>query len=219
MIDLSNSKPFASGANRDCFRHPDNPDLCLKVVRPEARTRQQSVVRTLPGRRRPDDNQQELAAYHQSAIRNLLGQGREELVWAHLPRFYGTTETSRGKANVSQLILDSRAMPAKTLERYLQDQRLDPAIEAAIARFDAWLAATGILTRNLLPHNLVVAETGPQPELFLIDGLGAPAVPNRLAILRPWRRRYVSRKIRRFHLRIRWELAGRKGRWRDAQKL
>ena len=33
MIDLSNSSPFASGGNRDCYEHPTNPNVCIKVTK------------------------------------------------------------------------------------------------------------------------------------------------------------------------------------------
>ena len=222
MIDLSNTTPFATGGNRYCFRHPDKPDLCLKVLRAhliEAGPQHQPVTRYLPDRKRPDDNQREIAAHRQPAIRKLLAQGRQEAVWSHLPRFHGTAETSLGMANVSQLLVDRNGAPAETLEQYLERQGFDRTIEKAVDRFSDWLMDTGILTRNLLPHNLVVAERRGRAELFLVDGLGASVIHTKLAVFRRWRRRYLERRLKRFHLRIQWELGGRQGRWRDARKL
>ena len=66
MIDLGTCQPFASGYNRHCFRHPDDPSLCLKVLRPEnieARYQRQPWAKKLLGRRRIDDNAQELKAH------------------------------------------------------------------------------------------------------------------------------------------------------------
>lgn len=222
MIDLSATRPFASGSNRHCYRHPKDATLCLKVLRPEnidARFQRQSWFKKALGRNRINDNQQEIRAHRQQAIQALIADGRESLVWSHLPRFYNTVETSLGLANVSELITDKDGGPATNLESYLQRQGYDQTAQGAVARFCAWLLETGILTRNLLPHNLVIAERQGQPELFLIDGLGAPTIPDRLAILPAWRRRYINRRIQRFYLRIDWETGDRSRSWPESQKL
>lgn len=222
MIDLSHSTPFASGYNRHCYRHPDDPELCLKVIRPEnieARYRRQSWPKKVLGKARLDDNLQEQAAHRQAAIRRLLARGQDNLVWAHLPRFYGTWDTTAGPANASQLLQSADGAPADTLEHYLQHRGFDQPMAQAVERFGLWLRQTGILTRNLLPHNLVVVEHHEQPQLYLIDGLGAPSVPEKLAVLPAWRARYIARRLRRLHLRIQWELSDRSQSWESAQKL
>lgn len=222
MIDLSAARPFASGSNRHCYRHPDDEALCLKILRPEnidARFQRQPWFKKALGRTRINDNQQEIRAHRQQAIQALIADGRETLAWSHLPRFYGSLETSLGLANVSELMTDTDGAPATTLERHLQCQGFDQAAEGAVSRFCNWLLETGILTRNLLPHNLVLSERQGQPELFLIDGLGAPTVPDRLAVLPAWRRRYINRRIRRFYLRIEWETGDQSKSWPESQKL
>jgi hypothetical protein len=222
MIDLSACTPFASGYNRHCYRHPQDPALCLKVLRPEnieARFQRQSWPKKALGRGRINDNQQEIRAHRQRALKKLLDSGREDLAWAHLPRFYGSTDTSLGPANVSDFLANEDGTPAQTLEQYLQERGFDQPAKAAAARFCNWLLETGILTRNLLPHNLVICQRLGQPELFLVDGLGAPSVPNRLAALPAWRRRYINRRIRRFYLRIDWETGDRGKSWQASQKL
>ncbi len=222
IIDLADHQPFASGYNRHCYRHPADPALCLKVLRPEnieARFQRQAWPKKALGKARIDDNLQEQRAHRQQAIRALIAGGQEHLLWSHLPRFHGTVDTSRGKANVSDVITGSDGAPAETLEHYLKRQGIDQAVQGAVERFCNWLLATGILTRNLLPHNLVVVNRHDQYELYLVDGLGAPLMPSVLACIPAWRRRYIARRIRRFRLRIQWELDGRQERWADAQKL
>ncbi|HEY9120136.1 MAG TPA: YrbL family protein [Marinobacter sp.] len=222
MIDLSGLEPFASGYNRHCYRHPDDPALCLKVLRPEnieARFQRQAWPKKALGRARIDDNLQELRAHQQPAIRKLVAEGRSLLVWNHLPRFHGNAETSLGMANVSEIIAGSDGEPAETLETYLKRRGFDQPVKDAADRFCNWLTDTGILTRNLLPHNLVIAERNGQPELFLVDGLGAPSIPDKLAAVPAWRRRYISRRIRRFYLRIQWETSARDESWEASQKL
>lgn len=222
MIDLSDQKPFASGYNRHCYWHPEIPGRCLKVIRPEnveARYQRQQPLKKVLGKSRLNDNKQEQLAYKQNAIVSSIKQGHESIIWLHLPRFYGETQTSLGPANESEVLLDDQGNPAQTLESYLQQHGFDEPVKAASARFCEWLEATGILTRNLLPHNLVIAQRSGQPELFLVDGLGAPNIQSRLSTIPAWRKRYISRRIRRFYKRIKWELSDRKKTWEASQRL
>jgi len=222
VIDLSNQKPFASGYNRDCYRHPNLPNRCLKIIRPEniqVRYQKQVTAKKLLGKSRLNDNKQEQAAHRQSAILALISKGQENTVWSHLPKFHGKTATSHGPANDSELILDPSGAPGQTLEHYLRQNGFDAPIKAASARFCKWLESTNILTRNLLPHNLVIGQRNNQPELFLVDGLGAPSVQNLLSAVPAWRARYITRRISRFYKRITWELSDRQQSWDVSQRL
>src|SRR5690606_34067425 len=129
MIDLTALTPFASGANRHCFVHPDDPARCLKVIRPEnieARFRRQPAFKRLLGRQRLNDNLQEQRAYRQTAIQQLIAAGKEEIPWQHLPRLFGSRATSAGAANESELIRTAAGDIAPTLERYLAGDGFDP---------------------------------------------------------------------------------------------
>ncbi|WP_165857675.1 YrbL family protein [Marinobacter sp. JSM 1782161] len=217
MIDLSQLAPFAAGFNRYCYVHPDDPRRCLKVLRPEnidARYARQAWYKKLLGKQRINDNRQEWLAYQQPALKHAGDEA-----WRHLPKLYPSVVTSLGEANVSDLILEADGRPGQTLEQYLKERGQTAAIDGAVARFCDWLRETGVLTRNLLPHNLVVVTRDDQPELFLVDGLGAPSVPNALARLPAYRDRYIDRKITRFHQRIAWEAGGRSGSWEDASRI
>ncbi|MCQ3828849.1 hypothetical protein HXX02_05290 [Microbulbifer elongatus] len=219
MIDLSNSKPFAKGGNRNCFRHPDFPDRCVKVMLPgrlaELRARApwyKSLVRDSHF----DDNAREQAGYRQRALKHA---GPESPVWQHLPRYYGIQETSLGPGSVSELFVDEQGEPSPTLEYYLQTNGLDAEIQNALQQFENWLRATGVLTKNLLPHNLVVTKKSGNPTLYLIDGLGSAAALPLSEHFEISRRRYISRRIERMWKRIHWELSDRNIPWKTAERL
>jgi len=221
-IDLKHLVPFAQGANRYCFQHPENKDRCLKVIRPEnieARYHRQPPLKRLLGTARLNDNSQELKAHMQPAIRRLIQGKNESILWAHLPQFYGSIETSLGHANESELIRCADGTVAPTLESFVRNGELSNQLQKAIKRFEAWLAQTRILTRNLLPHNLVVTDRSGQPELFLVDGLGAPAIPQALAVVPGWSDHYIARKLERFHKRMMWEQSNEGHSWKDFQRL
>lgn len=221
MIDLSGCKPFASGSNRHCYRHPDDVGRCLKINRTEnieARYQRQLPSKKLLGKQRLNDNLQELKAYRQAAITRLRIRGEDDLVWRHLPRFHGSTNTTLGSANESELILCSDGSVAPTLESRLKKATLSPELAEAIERFLDWLQHTQILTRNLLPHNLVVTDRSGRAELFLVDGLGAPTFPAALATIPGWSSHYISRKIRRFRRRVSWDQDNQGLSWEDFQR-
>ncbi|WP_262492447.1 PhoP regulatory network YrbL family protein [Marinobacter sp. AL4B] len=222
MLDLSDQLPFAQGSNRKCFRHPLDSTRCLKVIRPEnitARYERQSPVKRLLGKGRINDNAQEIRAHQQRAIQQLLKQGNDALVWAHLPRFYGSTQTSLGMANESELIRCMDGSVAPTLEHLIKTQGLTPDLNLGIEEFLVWLSQAKILTRNLLPHNLVVSDQFDHPRLFLIDGLGAPTIPQTLDSVPGWSSRYIKRKIERFKTRLAWEQSNEGLSWEDFQHL
>lgn len=217
MIDLSQLKPFAAGYNRSCYIHPEDPGRCIKVLRPEnieLRFGRQAWYKKILGKSRINDNLQEQAAYAQSAIT----RGGSE-IWCHLPRFYGTEATTLGPANISELITNPDGTPGITLETHLKRQGLDAPIKAAIDQFCQWLRDTGLLTRNLLPHNLVVVTRGDRLVLYLVDGLGAPAMQGSMANIPAYRSRYIDRRIQRFWRRVEWETGGRQGTWESVERL
>ncbi|WP_105102162.1 YrbL family protein [Microbulbifer pacificus] len=219
MIDLNNSRPFASGGNRHCYRHPQFAGRCVKVMRPGrvAELRQRAPwYKTLGSDEQFDDNARELAGYRQRVLRTAAA---DSPLWAHLPRWYGLEETSIGIGAVSELILDERGEPAVTLEQYLQQHGLDETIRGALERFSQWLRSCGVLTKNLLPHNLVLGPRDGTPELFLIDGLGNAAflpLPEYFAF---FRRRYIERRIEKMWKRIHWEISDRVIPWKKAERM
>jgi hypothetical protein len=222
MIDLTGQKPFAQGSNRWCFVHPDIPDRCLKVVQPDnilARYRRQSAWKRWLGKSRLDDNRQEQRAHRQPSIQRLTTEGQDERLWVHLPRFYGSVETSLGRANESELIRLRTGEIAPTLESRVRGKPLDPSLQPAIDLFLHWLRQHRILTRNLLPHNLVVTDRDGNPRLFLVDGLGAPAIPQVLSAVPGWSESFIERKIARFHKRLAWEQDPQGLSWEEFQRL
>ncbi|WP_237057203.1 YrbL family protein [Microbulbifer sediminum] len=218
MIDLGELKPFASGGNRHCYRHPQDPEKCVKVMRTgriEELHARAPWYKRLAGNDRFDDNLRELAGYQQPALRNADDHSP---VWRHLARWYGLEETSAGRAAVSQLILDENGNPAPTLEDYLQEHGLDAPITAALEHFAQWLWDTRVLTKNILPHNLVVRMHDGAPELVLIDGLGRATLLPLPEWFEFFNRHYIRRRIQRMWRRIHWEVSDKSLSWKETER-
>ncbi|GAB2874289.1 YrbL family protein [Microbulbifer echini] len=212
MIDLNNRDPFASGGNRFCYLHPQDPQKCVKVMRP-GRTR--VLLNRAPWFKRWrgldsfDDNLREQEGYSQRAIQ----QSREGL-WQHLPRWYGIQATTLGPAAVTDMILDEAGTPAPTLRQYLNKNGLDAEIRAALEQFADWLLEYEVLTKNLIAHNLVLRRENGHLQVYVIDGLGCASFLPLPQFSRFFARRYIHRRIQRMWLRVEWEVSDKKIPWR-----
>ena len=211
MIDLSGSTPFAEGGNRKCFIHPAQSDRCLKVVHPgllEKIIKNKPWYKKFRSKDSFDDNLREQEAYKQKA---LMVDNPE--IWKHLAQWYGMVETNIGMASETELIKNNGQI-AETLENYLFSNGLTNEIKIAINEFHQWLRDNLILTKNLIPHNLVIKSEKDEMIIKIIDGLGSQAfvpLPNHSTF---FAKRYVERRIELMWSRINWDLSGRKGDWK-----
>ena len=215
-VALSSCEPFASGGHRLCFRHPHNEDLCIKVNKQgqaAARKRAAPFYKRLRRERSFDDNWCEYREYQQRAI--VQGGTR---IWDHLSRCYGWVSTDLGPGLVSDMFTDAAGRPAETLESYLKREGLDAPLQTALQQFAGYLRETLLLTKNLLPHNLLVLQRDEQLRIILIDGLGLHSVLPLARCSRRLARRAIERRLERFSLRIDWELGGQALPWRSFEK-
>ena len=200
MLTLAHLEPFAIGGTRRCYVHPHDDQLCVKVLRPdrtaEARLATATGWRRLKGRRGFDDQRKELKAYRQLARRGWRD-------WRHVPRCHGAVETDCGLGIVTALQRDWQGRFPPNLEQALPDGMTAPLAQA-IEEFKKWLRSGLLLSRDLLPHNIVaVADSPERYRLVIVDGIGN----SELVPVSDWfnmcARRKVERKIRKFEHRVR----------------
>ena len=211
MINLSSLTPFAKGGNRECFIHPNDPDRCLKVIHPELIKEKMLDAPWYKKFRFEftfDDNLREKEGYNQKSLKT-----SDPEVWKHLAKWYGMVMTSHGFASETELITNDGEI-AETLENYLFREGLTDEIKDSINQFHQWLRDYLILTKNLIPHNLVLKKDGGEIIIKIIDGLGSKSfipLPNYSNF---FAKRYVERRIELMWSRINWDLSGRKGNWK-----
>ena len=211
MIKLNHLIPFAKGGNRMCFIHPDNPNRCLKVTHPGILTKirkSKPWYKQLRSIESFDDNLREQNAYNQKALKS-----DNPKIWNHLAKWYGMVETSIGIASETELIRNNEKI-AETLEEYLFRNGLTDEIKDAIEEFHQWLRQYLVLTKNLIPHNLVLASQEGRFKIKIIDGLGSQAFIPLQKFSTFFAKRYVERRIELMWSRINWDLSGRKGNWK-----
>ena len=227
-IFLAASQPFAVGDHRLCFRHPSNELLCIKVNR-QGKAQRLKAAAPFYKRLRSvdsfDDNQIEYRAFQQPAIvRNTPD------IWRHIPRCYGWVETDIGPGLVTDFYAgNNRDTPAMTLERYLQEFGKTPLLSLALGEFADFLRRYLLLTKNLMPHNLLVLqdahgqENSQQKEqglrLVLVDGFGLSTILPMAKYVPAFARRHVEKRLNWLDFRIAWETSDKARSWRDAEKI
>ena len=170
MIDLSKSIPFAEGGRRICFLHPDDCNLCIKIAKQDQILKRRAKA-PLYRRLRPlsafDDNMDEIKGYRQIVVRRAINDKASPL-WQHIPHCYGFIDTNLGPGLVSDYY-QVNGKTAPTVEKILFTEGLTSQLEKALQQFATFLHESLLVTRAILPHNLVIAADG---RVKLIDGIG-----------------------------------------------
>ena len=212
MINLDGLQPFTLGGNRRCFIHPNNNYRCLKVsLEGQSKKVKQNApwYKKLRSEKSFDDNLREQKAYAQRALRKDKSD-----TWKHLAKWYGMVETSIGPASETELIRDNQNNIASTLEAYLFSYGMTDEIKIALDEFESWLRSSLVLTKNIIPHNLVLGYEGEKIVLKIIDGLGSKSYLPLTQISDVFAKKYVERRIELMRSRINWDLTGRQGSWK-----
>lgn len=212
MINLDGVSSFAKGGNRRCYVSPINPKRCLKVLHENLldKLKQNSAwYKRLGNNASLDDNLREMDAYNQRAISSPINSS----VWNHLARWHGMVETNLGPASETELILNDGEI-AETLETYLFREGLTSEIQEALKTFETWLRTHLVLTKNIIPHNVVIKKENSSLILVIIDGLGCKSFIPLPKYSRFFARIYVERRIKLMWSRIHWDLGGRIGDWK-----
>ena len=212
MINLDGIQSFAEGGNRKCYINPTNPKRCLKVLHENLleNLKKNSVwYKRLGNIESLDDNLREEKAYKQKAISYPINSS----IWDHLAKWYGMVETSLGPASETELIINEGEI-AETLEAYLFREGLTPEIKSALSNFENWLRAHLVLTKNIIPHNIVIKKDNGLLILKIIDGLGSKSFVPLPEYSKFFAKTYVERRIKLMWSRIHWDLSGRVGNWK-----
>ncbi|MDY0184254.1 MAG: PhoP regulatory network protein YrbL [Desulfuromonadaceae bacterium] len=153
MLKLDKSDFVGKGLHRECYRHPENNALCVKVV--------------VAGN--DDETRREKKYYRHLEKRNIS--------WEMIPEYHGDVETNLGTGSVFDLIVDHDGAVAKTLEYYLTSNKKTEAhsaeLKQALVSLKEYLLAHRIITMTLKPKNIVFPLVDAvEPRLVVIDNIG-----------------------------------------------
>lgn len=143
---------IGEGGKRECWRHPDNPSLCIKVAKAKPKAHMQSVLES-----------------HYAEHLYKCG-----VISPRLPRVHGWKKTNRGWGLVTDLIHDGSGLPALTLRQALEQHRI--SMDEARELLDealTWLVKHGVVWVDASVDNVVLIRAShSRPQLAFIDGLG-----------------------------------------------
>lgn len=199
-IELSNREPFAIGGTRECYLHPDNETRCIKVLRsdrtPRERRKATRGIRKFRSLRHWDDQQKEQLAYQELTARH------GTRLWDHIPKFHEAVETDLGLGIVTTVFRNYDGDFPLNLDQQIP-LGIDEPLQAAITEFKQFLRSELVLTRNLLPHNIIAVRAAADScKLVIVDGLGNSEWVPISSWFKAVARLKIERKIQRFEERV-----------------
>ncbi len=201
---LSSEVPVAAGSKRLCFVHPDDPNLMVKVSRPDAtpedlRRKATSLRRRLLPASYLDEQRRELQAYRRLQARH------GDIAWQHIPEFIGRVETDLGVGIVTRFIRNADGSAGINLTRFFPDGYAGEVDEAVRVLTD-FVLALRLVPRDFKAYNVVIARLPDgRPHAWFVDGFGG----SQFLPLADWNRAYGERMSRRRIDRFRANLENR----------
>jgi len=199
---LKELTPFAQGGNRQCFVHPDNPNRCIKVRRPDFTLEDCRRKKGFPKNLKPlssfDDNLEEFKVI--TNLHKMIGGD----LFGHIYQCFGFVETDLGAGLETELVLDDDGRISLSLKQYIWEYGYSDACKKAVADLIGFWEHNLIPSRDILTHNVLVQQGAHQDikRLVVIDGLGsASAIPFQIFPTFV-KKRAVSNKVERFKYRI-----------------
>ena len=153
MLNLEKTALIGKGLHRECYRHPENKKLCVKVI----------VAGNTTETRR-----------EKKYYRHLEKKG---ISWDIIPRYYNDIETNLGVGSVFDLIADDNDEVSKTLEYYLStDEKTEKhydALSKGLNLLKSHLLHQQIITMTLKPKNISCKKLKSGGfRLFIVDNIG-----------------------------------------------
>ncbi|HSP43046.1 MAG TPA: YrbL family protein [Luteolibacter sp.] len=202
LLRLDGIEPVARGRMRLVFRHPHDPSLLVKVIRPD-------VIDQRWGSGMPWYKKRRRYGQYISFIREteeyIAGYAQHGASVPFAQKITGYVETDLGLGMVMEAALDREGNVAPTLARLAKGKLVDDTIRAELECFAAALIESDIIVADLNPANIVRAYDPERGHHFvLIDGLG-------VSTILPFKRfsRALNRASKRKRVAALWERIGR----------
>ncbi len=153
ITKIDEQKLIGSGSHHDCYEHPDDPALCIKVIHTED---QKKMLRRE-------------VSYHQSLL-------KRNISWSALARYHGAIITNRGIGSVFDVVRDNDGQISQSLHHLLQEQDNELDIDQIAQQINQMIKSfyrQGIVISDLNLRNILVKfDRTQQWQLVLVDGIG-----------------------------------------------
>lgn len=180
MVELQPSLLIARGWHRECYRHPENPNRCIKIV----------------------VNGDDVETRREQAYYRFLQKRLND--WRAIPRFYGNIDTNLGSGAEFELVRDADGSVSRTLAHYLEDKGLlyqhFPSLISALKALYYYQLENNILTMSIKPMNLLLQHnTDGNSSIQIIDNLGNADFIPIANYFKPLGKAKIKRKWHRFN--------------------
>lgn len=164
MIKLSGLEPHFKGNARFVFVHPDDPDLLVKVPRPEWI----ASTRTVPNwKKRFKPLGANSVNMHE--LREIIRiNPKPELQQDHMFTVIGLQQTDLGWGLIVRAEKSKDGSYAVPVADFVNDMS---KIEAELNEFHNWVLQTKTVLYDLNPYNLVLAYRNGKNQIVVIDGI------------------------------------------------
>ncbi|WP_395373531.1 YrbL family protein [Marinicella sp. W31] len=146
-VSLSDATLIERGGRRDCYRHPQNPDWCIKVSQSQFKKDKQAI--------------REIKYY---SLYKRLG-----IPHTHLAKFHGVIKTPKGPGLLFDLVTDDDGNVSKTLAHYLKKLPLKD-FDVLLNELHDYLLNHTIYLSDLAADNIVVSVKNQKKKLVIVDG-------------------------------------------------
>ena len=175
VLNLRADQQIASGTQREIFRHPNDPEKLVKVLRNVALTNGRAPMAAMSERLFPTIRKRWARKEYQEYLRLMLGPWPLPIE-PPISHMYGFVQTNLGLACLSDAVLEDGQL-GQTLRQQIADKNLsadDLALfNDTIKRLYHYDIRAGDMTpRNFVfGHRQMGGERGPR-ECVLVDGFG-----------------------------------------------
>ncbi len=180
MLKLNELDYIAKGAERRCYKHPDDEDKLVKVEYISYKDRNQNAI--------------EKAYYSYLEKRKVS--------YRHITKFYGTINTNYGLGLIFEYVKNFDNTTPKTFENIIREKQIPKKeIDSLLSRLRIYLEENGIVFGDPVLSNLVFQKIAPSKfRLVIVDGLGArrvglrfwlqmhSSIYNKLRIRKQWKK-------------------------------
>ncbi len=167
MLALKEKQPLARGRQRYVYEHPEDPDLIIKVIRPDSIT--ETWSRWYKARRVYG----QYLSYMREIGEYVATHAREGSSPPFVQRIEGLVETDMGLGLVLHAVRGEDGRLAPSLKTLLREGNFDRQAAQALDEFTSDLLASGVIVSDLHSGNVVYGrgESG-AGRFVMIDGLG-----------------------------------------------
>lgn len=150
---LDDSFIIGKGAERICYRHPEQPNLCVKVKYNDRKGK---------------------VSQNESDFKYYSFLEKQNISWSNITKCYGWVETDKGKGLIFDYVADTEGRPCSTAHSALVQGTLSPL--RCFRQVDilfSYLVGNRVLVSELALDNLVYnPELENECKLVIVDGIG-----------------------------------------------